>query len=1104
MINLQSVIGNIGAFTNEAILVADVDPDDGAVLTIRWINAAFTDTLGYTDEDALGQTAALLAGPETDVNKHTEIIDKLMDWQHFSEEVVVHTKDGRAFWAQLSFQPLPDETHNFRFWICTIRDIAARKAAEDQLRDLALIAETTQDMVIVMDARRHITWVNPSMEAFTGYTLKDVKGRRISDVLEAPTADQKVVKHFTTLLDNGQPAFGQILSHRKDGSLYLGEYEIQPIFDDDGHVIKFVSLHRDVTERTSLERRYGAIINQTGMITYVKQAGRYTMVNTQLEMLFGQSQDWFRGKDDADILGEENGSLMGLDEDKVYQTGITQEGEREVTFPDGSIHTFIARAFRIFEPTLNDYLVCCVASDVTALKKTEQELRETRAEAQSAERRMFAAIDAVPDGFALNDAEDRLVVYNKAFTELHGFDTDVAKLGMTAKDSMLAAVRKGIWDTEGQASEEWIKGRLENRAKPGTKEEMRRTRDGRWFLQKIVPVANGETATLWFDMTEIKLNEEALKAATHEAETAQARLMAAIDALEDAFVIFDSDDRVAIFNERHHTDEYGNLEFQLGEKFEDILRGAVEKGVLPEAIGREEEWLSERVERHRNPGGTFEQRFADGRCFRVVERRTRHGDLVRLRLDITRDREQQQQLSLYAEELKKSMLESEQRNSELEEAKARIEFASLHDALTGLANRRYLDQVLPGRIDDCIRNGTKFAALHIDLDYFKQINDTLGHDAGDHVLKHIADILRESTDESGFAARVGGDEFVILSECDGNAADLARFAAGIIGKMKTPLLYHDQEIRFGASIGIAVAAPELVDPKQVLINADMALYKAKEAGRNKWAFFSDVLQSEMIETKKLADDIIRAIDNSEFVAFYQPQFDAKTLDIVGVEALVRWRHPDRGLLTPDKFLKVASNMNLIRAIDQAMLQCVVRDRDMWVRAGVEVPKISINISGRRLRDPELIDEIRAANFKPGTLSIELLESIFLDEEDDVMAWNIDQLRDMGVTIELDDFGTGHSSIVGLIKLKPARLKIDRQFIAPIIEAEEKVALVRAIIEIGQSLNVEVVAEGVETQRHGEILAELGCDLLQGYAYAQPMSADRLIGFIDAESWYAVV
>ncbi|MHA3916063.1 EAL domain-containing protein [Halovulum sp. GXIMD14793] len=1100
---LQSIIQNIGAFTHEAVAIADVDPDDGAILTFLWLNPAFTRLTGYSLEDLAEKTAGVLTGPDTDKAIHESVIRRLMDWQHFNEELVLHRKTGTSFWSSISFQPLEDEKSAYRFWILTIRDITSRKRVEEQQRDLALIAQATQDMVMVMDAERQVLWVNRSFVEFTGFHIEEVRGRRISDFLIPPQADKETAAAAVEMLDQKKPVFSQILCHKKDGGLYLGEYEIQPVFDSHGKLLRFVCLHRDVTERTSLEWRYDALLNQTGIITYIKHQGRFLMVNKQLEELFDRQQDWFCGKTDCDVTGSPNGSLMGLDEDYVYRSGENLTGERQIRLPDGTMRTYIARLFRLFDPTLNDHLVCCMARDVTMLKSVEKKLRYAQADTEAARQRLMAALDVVPDGFALNDRSGRLVMANAAFHDLHKGIEGGVQVGMSVPSIMKRAVEAGIWDTEGLSADAWVAERLTPRENGLSITEMRKTVDGRVYFVRVLPISNGEIATLWADFTEIKDNEHQLKIAQKRAETAQARLTAAIEALGDSIVIFDADDRVVMADVDALQENRSAAEHRQGRKYEDIIREAVGRGNIADAFGREEEWIKKRLAQHTNPGKPLEQTLTDGRCFRIIERKTANGDTVRLSFDITQEKEQQQQLEQYAAVLKSAMEVAEQRNRELEDATATIEHASLHDALTDLANRRYLDQELDRRIAAWEAGGQGFAVLHIDLDRFKQINDTLGHDAGDKLLQHVADVLRATTRDEDFAARVGGDEFVILAEHTEDSAELARFASRIIMQMRKPILYNGHELRFGASIGIAVASPRDDDPRQVLINADMALYKAKQAGRNRWAFFSDVMHSELIETKRLADRISRALDKGEFKAQYQPQFTADGSEIVGVEALVRWAQPDGSQVLPEEFLKVAEEMNQLRAIDRMVLERVSEDWQRWQRAGITIPKVSVNVSSRRLRDSDLIEDIRSVGFPPGCLSVEVLESIFIDEEDEKIAWNVDQLRDMGVTIELDDFGTGHSSIIGLIKLKPARLKIDRQFITPMLESADNTAIVRSIIEIGHSLNVEVVAEGVEKPEQAKRLHKLKCDVIQGFVFARPMSSQKLIDFVSARQWEQV-
>jgi diguanylate cyclase (GGDEF)-like protein/PAS domain S-box-containing protein len=438
---------------------------------------------------------------------------------------------------------------------------------------------------------------------------------------------------------------------------------------------------------------------------------------------------------------------------------------------------------------------------------------------------------------------------------------------------------------------------------------------------------------------------------------------------------------------------------------------------------------------------------------------------------------------------------SESKNAELESARARIEHIALHDSLTGLPNRRYLDQVLEEYAENARRGGGYAALLHIDLDRFKHINDTLGHAAGDAMLIHASTVLRSKVEDGGFVARIGGDEFVVLCTVHDDIKQLALLAERVISQMSEPVYYQGHRCRFGVSVGIAVDNGKDVEAMHLLMNADIALYRAKTRGRNRHEFFTEKMQSEIVDTKRIADEVLGGLERNEFIAFYQPQFSAKTLDIVGVEALARWRHPNKGILAPDVFLRIAEELNVVSIIDRTILNQALSDFEDWSAASLHIPRVSVNVSARRLQDEKLIKSLRELNIKKGTVSFELVESIFLDENDDLVTWNVDQIKQLGIDIEIDDFGTGYASIVSLLKLQPRRLKIDRQLVIPIIKSPQRRQVVSSIIEIGKSLGIEVIAEGVETMEHARVLEGLGCDILQGYAFGQALDSDGLKAFV---------
>ncbi|MFC3072879.1 bifunctional diguanylate cyclase/phosphodiesterase [Shinella pollutisoli] len=525
---------------------------------------------------------------------------------------------------------------------------------------------------------------------------------------------------------------------------------------------------------------------------------------------------------------------------------------------------------------------------------------------------------------------------------------------------------------------------------------------------------------------------------------------------------------------------------------------AWEAALHPEDRARARERVAQAVAQRRDFANEFRIVRGDGEIRHIRGRAAYYVDLagvprlIGANWDVTEDVRLQ-------EELQRAKVLAEARNRELEAAKERIEYTALHDHLTGLPNRRFLDETIEAAAVRARENGDRLAVLHIDLDRFKEINDTLGHLAGDRMLMHAAGVLNALKGPSDFVARIGGDEFVFLSQGSGGR-NLATLAEEIVEAMRKPVLFEGHVCRFGASVGIASQSGATIDPRQLLVNADLALYRAKNRGRSRHEFFTSDIQAQIIVNKQTADEILTGIEQRRFLPWYQPQFCARTLDIVGVETLARWDHPTRGILAPDAFLKIAEDLGCVATIDRIVLERSLSDFAEWKALGLGINKISANVSSKRLHDPDLARSLRSLDIQPKSVSFELLESIFLDDCDRVVLENLAEMRRLGIDIEIDDFGTGHASIVSLLKLSPRRLKIDREIVKPVNRSPGQRKLVGTIIEIGRSLNIEVVAEGVETPSHVAILRDLGCDVLQGYALARPIPAAAIPDFVARQEW----
>ncbi|WP_316014499.1 putative bifunctional diguanylate cyclase/phosphodiesterase [Roseobacter sp. HKCCA0434] len=455
--------------------------------------------------------------------------------------------------------------------------------------------------------------------------------------------------------------------------------------------------------------------------------------------------------------------------------------------------------------------------------------------------------------------------------------------------------------------------------------------------------------------------------------------------------------------------------------------------------------------------------------------------------DVTRDREEQEDALAGLDQLKR---QAEQRALLLAEAKEKIEYVSLHDPHTGLPNRRYLER----RMEEASKAGETLAVLHVDLDRFKQINDTFGHFTGDYVLRQVATLMTQETRLGDFVARIGGDEFAILCAHDGDADRVEALADRIVRRLANPIRWKGVDCRIGASVGVALPRADSGDALQLLQDADVALYQAKDAGRGQVRLFSPAMQAQQRLENRLLEDMHRGLERDEFRPLYEVQMRSDDLALAGVEALARWHHPTEGLLSPGRFLSLAERHDLLRDIDQAILRRAARDLAWLDGKGIDVPRLSVNVSAQRLATTDLVEEIAALDIPRGRLSFELIETILFDETDPSFHWQIDRLRELGVGIEVDDFGTGYASIVSLMRLHPDRMKIDRQFIAAAERSDHARRVIAAMIDIGGALDVEIVAEGIETAEQARMMGRMGCGILQGWLFAKPMSVEALARF----------
>ncbi|MDO9094186.1 MAG: EAL domain-containing protein [Rubrivivax sp.] len=444
----------------------------------------------------------------------------------------------------------------------------------------------------------------------------------------------------------------------------------------------------------------------------------------------------------------------------------------------------------------------------------------------------------------------------------------------------------------------------------------------------------------------------------------------------------------------------------------------------------------------------------------------------------------------------------------------RLSFLANFDSLTGLPNRVLFRDRLSQAMARARRSGEPMALMFLDLDHFKVINDSLGHAVGDQLLRQVAEALKHCLRMSDSVARVGGgdtftvsrlggDEFTVIAEHLGSAEDAALIARRILDALEAPIQLMEHELHVSGSIGISMYPTERMDQDTdldgLVRHTDMAMYRAKAMGRGTYAFFSDELSAEVAARLMLENQLRRALERQEFTLFYQPKANVHTGEVTGVEALIRWRAPGRGLVPPDRFIRVLEDSGLILPVGAWAIRTACAEIAAWDRAGMPPLTLAVNLSARQFRQPYLArfieDALAESGIHPQRLELELTESLLM--EDNVATNSVlAALAQMGVRVAMDDFGTGHSSLSYLKRFDIDTLKIDRSFVSALPDDPEDTAIATAIVAMGHSLHMKVVAEGVETAEQAECLRQMGCDEIQGYLLSRPLPPDAIVDWLN--------
>ena len=686
------------------------------------------------------------------------------------------------------------------------------------------------------------------------------------------------------------------------------------------------------------------------------------------------------------------------------------------------------------------------------------------------------------------------------------------------------------------------------------------------------------------EIGEIVRKRAETEAAIAEARKSHERLREAIDILPQGIVFLDPEGRYILWNKKY-SEIYSRSSdlFGQGVRLQDTIRIGVERGDYPEAIGREEEWIAERLAKLYQPGERHEQILADGRCILIEERLTSDGGVVGLRVDITElkqreasfrllfdsnpvpmivcalnderilgvndaavehygysraefeklsirrlqafdserpwagDRSSDEQvvrtwkhvradgtlidMAVYSRQLvygdQPAILLALMDITERKRAEARLAFMAQHDSLTGLPNRNLLRQHIDEMLVHSRRNSDKAAVLVLGLDNFKAVNDALGHGTGDKLLRAVAKRLRSMVREQDTLARLNSDEFAVVQSGLARPDDAVLLARRLLEAIGEPYLLDGHSVVIGASIGIAMAPSDGDESEKLLKNAGMALSRAKKDSRGTFSFFEAGMDARAQGRRKIEIDLREAIQNDVLRPHYQPLIDLSSGRITGFEALVRWPHPERGMISPAEFIPVAEETGLINAVGGLMLKRSCTDAARWP----DDVRIAVNLSPLQFRAGNLLSVVMEALKQSGLparrLELEITETLLLEKSGQVLA-TLHALRALGVRISMDDFGTGYSSLSYLRSFPFDKIKIDQSFVRGLGTNREAQAIVRSIISLGAGLGVIITAEGVETEAEVKCLRAEGCHEGQGFLFSAARPNAEIIGLLQAQ------
>ncbi|MCA1363034.1 EAL domain-containing protein [Bradyrhizobium sp. IC3069] len=687
-------------------------------------------------------------------------------------------------------------------------------------------------------------------------------------------------------------------------------------------------------------------------------------------------------------------------------------------------------------------------SEHDEILRSRAEAEAAIAEARKSHERLRQAIDILPQGIVFLDAEGRYVLWNRKYAEIYSKTADLFEEGARLEDTLRIGVARGDYPEATGNEEAWIAERLQKLYKPGARHEQKLS-DGRVILIDERLTDDGGVVGLRVDITELKQREASFRLLFDGNPVPMI-----VCALDDERILGVNDAAVAHYG--YSRAEFERLKIRSLQAFESVPPWTVD-GTGEDQAGR-----------------TWKHVKADGALI----------DLAIYSRELT-----------YAE--RPAVLLALMDITERKRAEARLAFMAQHDGLTGLPNRNLLRQQMDEMLLHTRRGSEKVALLILGLDNFKAVNDTLGHAVGDKLLRGVAKRLRSTLRDEDGLARLNSDEFAVLQSGLARPEDAVGLAKRLLAAIADPYLLDGHSVVIGASIGIAMAPGDGEDSEKLLKSADMALSRAKLDARGSFAFFEAALDAKAQSRRKIEVELRDAIQNDVLRPYYQPLIDLASGRITGFEALVRWLHAERGMVSPAEFIPVAEDTGLINPLGGLMLRRACLDAAAWP----DDVRVAVNLSPLQFRSGNLLsmvtDALKHSGLAPRRLELEITETLLLEKSAQVLA-TLHALRALGVRISMDDFGTGYSSLSYLRSFPFDKIKIDQSFVRDLAANREAQAIIRSIVSLGKGLGVTITAEGVETEAELSCLRAEGCHEGQGFLFSKARPNAEIVSLLAAQ------